>query len=51
MWHYESLDDRRKKRELVWQNDTWSSTVSKTVKLCNTMDSRIMKALPFSPLR
>ncbi|KAM0788594.1 hypothetical protein ACM66B_001716 [Microbotryomycetes sp. NB124-2] len=51
MWHYESLEARRARREKAWAIDTWSGTVSKTVKLTDEMEASILKALPFSPMR
>jgi len=51
MWQYDSLEQRRRTREKAWNIDTWSGTVSKTVKLTTSMDSNILRPLPFSPLR
>ncbi|GAA5874019.1 hypothetical protein JCM5296_001062 [Sporobolomyces johnsonii] len=51
LWQYQSLEARRLQREKSWQIDNWSSTVSKTVKLTDSMNSNILRALPFSPLR
>ncbi|KAK4695692.1 hypothetical protein P7C70_g8505, partial [Phenoliferia sp. Uapishka_3] len=51
MWHYESLEQRRLTRQKAWEIDTWSGTVSKTVKLTTSMDSNILRGLPFSPTR
>lgn len=51
IWHYESLEARREIRAASWKNDKWSSTVSRTVPLTQSMTSNILKALPFSPMR
>ncbi|SCV67705.1 BQ2448_5316 [Microbotryum intermedium] len=51
MWHYATLEERRATREKAWTIDTWSGTVTKTVKLTEKMDANILRALPFSPMR
>ncbi|KAH9816022.1 hypothetical protein DFH28DRAFT_967593, partial [Melampsora americana] len=50
MWQYPSLQARLKKREQAWQVDTWSKTVSNTVKLCDSMDANVLLPNSFSPL-
>ncbi|CAH7687233.1 hypothetical protein BY996DRAFT_6433920 [Phakopsora pachyrhizi] len=51
MWQYPSLEARLKKREKAWQVDTWSKTVSNTVKLCDSMDANVLLPNSFSPLK
>lgn len=51
MWRYDSLEQRRQMREKAWEIDTWSGTVTKTVRLATHMDCSILQALPFSPIR
>ncbi|GAA98598.1 uncharacterized protein L969DRAFT_95172 [Mixia osmundae IAM 14324] len=51
MWQYDSLESRAATRAKAWEVETWSQTVSKTVKLCYRMQADILKPLPFSPLR
>ncbi|SCZ93629.1 BZ3500_MvSof-1268-A1-R1_Chr6-3g08782 [Microbotryum saponariae] len=51
MWHYATLEERRATREKAWTIDTWSGTVTKTVKLTEKMDANVLRALPFSPMR
>ncbi|KAG9010316.1 hypothetical protein FRB94_010666 [Tulasnella sp. JGI-2019a] len=51
MWQFESLESRKALREKAWTVDGWASTVDKTAKLTQDMDSSILKPLPYSPLR
>lgn len=51
MWQYPSLQARLELREKAWQVDTWSNTVSNTVKLCDSMDASVLLPNSFSPLR
>jgi hypothetical protein len=51
MWQYADMEARKTTREKAWQIDTWSQTVSKTVKLCYEMHSNILAPMPHSPLR
>ncbi|GAA6000276.1 NIPSNAP family protein [Rhodotorula paludigena] len=51
IWHYESLEARRDRRAQSWEQDAWSNTVSKTTRLLTSMQSQILKPLPYSPLR
>ncbi len=48
---YSDLQTRKEMREKAWEIDVWASTVSKTVKLIDKMDSRILKPNPFSPFK
>ncbi|KAG6919019.1 hypothetical protein DXG01_009729 [Tephrocybe rancida] len=51
MWQYPTLEARKELREQAWQIDGWAETVSKTAQLAKSMDSFILKPLPFSPLK
>ncbi|KAH7338996.1 NIPSNAP-domain-containing protein [Rhizoctonia solani] len=51
LWQYPNLETRKLTREKAWQVDGWSDTVHKTSQLAMTMDSSILAALPFSPLK
>ncbi|CAE6464735.1 unnamed protein product [Rhizoctonia solani] len=51
LWQYPNLETRKLTREKAWQVDGWSDTVHKTSQLARTMDSSILVALPFSPLK
>jgi len=51
MWQYPDLQSRKDTREKAWQLDGWSETVSKTSSYSRIMDSFILEALPYSPLK
>ncbi|GAA5881384.1 hypothetical protein JCM3774_002541 [Rhodotorula dairenensis] len=51
MWQYDDLEARKARRAQSWEKEQWSSTVARTAKLCSSMNSQILKPLPFSPLR
>ncbi|KND04086.1 uncharacterized protein SPPG_01528 [Spizellomyces punctatus DAOM BR117] len=51
MWAYPDLQVRKEMREKAWQVDGWAQTVARTVPLIETMESTIMKPMPFSPLK
>ncbi|KAJ1302818.1 hypothetical protein OPQ81_003124 [Rhizoctonia solani] len=51
LWQYPNLETRKLTREKAWKVDGWSDTVHKTSQLARTMDSSILVALPFSPLK
>jgi len=51
LWQYPDLQTRKETREKAWQVDGWSDTVHKTSQLGKYMDSNILVALPFSPLK
>ncbi|BGP14853.1 hypothetical protein JCM10213_002708 [Rhodosporidiobolus nylandii] len=51
MWNYPSLESRSERRAESWKQDAWSGTVSKTTRLTSSMQTNILKPLPFSPLR
>ncbi len=51
IWCYDSLDERKRARESVWQKEQekWGEIVANTVPLIRQMTSRIMRPLPHSP--
>lgn len=46
---YTDLADRKSCREGTWNNVGWNEIVANTVPLINTMKTRILEPLPFSP--
>jgi hypothetical protein len=51
MWAYKDLKARKDKRETAWQQEAWQDTVRHTVPLIRKMESKILTALPYSPLK
>ncbi|KAK9495950.1 NIPSNAP-domain-containing protein [Lipomyces doorenjongii] len=51
LWQFADLEHRKLSREKCWELPGWADTVHDTVKLINKMDSKILVALPFSPLK
>lgn len=51
LWAYESLEDRRESRNSAWKYPGWDDCVSNTVPLIKEMQTRLMVAMPFSPLK
>ena len=43
LWKYEDLGNRKELREAAWQENEWSSTVTKTASLTEKMETRTMK--------
>jgi hypothetical protein len=50
LWQFADLEERKLRREKSWQIEGWGDTVHKTVPLIQTMKSRIMVPLPWSPV-
>ncbi|RDA95290.1 hypothetical protein CP533_3498 [Ophiocordyceps camponoti-saundersi (nom. inval.)] len=50
LWQFANLEERRERREKSWSVEGWSDTVHRTVPLIQTMKSRIMIAMPWSPV-
>ncbi|KOS20976.1 Protein NipSnap -like protein 1 [Escovopsis weberi] len=50
LWQFANLEERRARREKSWQIEGWSDTVHKTVPLIQTMKSRILIPMPWSPV-
>ncbi|KAG6008444.1 hypothetical protein E4U21_004466 [Claviceps maximensis] len=50
LWQFANLEERRERREKSWSEEGWSDTVHKTVPLIQSMKSRILVAMPWSPV-
>jgi hypothetical protein len=50
LWQFADLEERKIRRERSWQIEGWGETVHKTVPLIQTMRSRIMVPLSWSPV-
>lgn len=51
IWQFDSFAARKAARDRCWEIDGWADTVHKTVPLVTSMQSEIMKACDFSPIR
>lgn len=51
IWCYKSIEDRKTCREDTWQYPEWNDVVANTVPLVNTMNTRILEPLDFSPTK
>jgi len=49
LWCYKSLADRKACREATWHYPEWNDIVANTLPLVNTMTTRILEPLEFSP--
>lgn len=50
LWQFADLEERRARREQSWSVPGWGETVHKTVPLIETMKSRILIPMPWSPV-
>ncbi|KAI9882350.1 MAG: hypothetical protein M1823_005901 [Watsoniomyces obsoletus] len=50
LWQFADLEERKLRRERSWGVEGWSETVHKTVPLIQTMRSRILIPMPWSPV-
>ncbi|OAA60266.1 nipsnap family protein [Niveomyces insectorum RCEF 264] len=50
LWQFANLEERKIRREQSWSIEGWSDTVHKTVPLIQSMKSRILVPLPWSPV-
>ncbi|KAL3471315.1 hypothetical protein BJX99DRAFT_266913 [Aspergillus californicus] len=50
LWQFANLEERKIRREQSWGIEGWSETVHKTVPLIQTMQSRILIPMPWSPV-
>ncbi|KAF6803941.1 nipsnap family protein [Colletotrichum musicola] len=50
LWQFANLEERKVRREKSWSVEGWSETVHKTVPLIQTMKSRILVPMPWSPV-
>lgn len=53
VWCYDSLEERRAAREIVWQKQQmqWSTIIDGTMPLIRHMSSKLMVTLPYSPTK
>ncbi|KAI9846023.1 MAG: hypothetical protein M1838_001473 [Thelocarpon superellum] len=50
LWQFADLEERKLRRERSWSVEGWGETVHKTVPLIQTMRSRILIPMPWSPV-
>ncbi|CCC14378.1 hypothetical protein SMACR_09107 [Sordaria macrospora] len=50
LWQFADLEERRRQREESWAIKGWAETVHKTVPLIQTMKSRILVPMSWSPV-
>ncbi|KAJ5162156.1 Dimeric alpha-beta barrel [Penicillium capsulatum] len=50
LWQFANLEERKVRREESWGVEGWAETVHKTVPLIQTMKSRILVPMPWSPV-
>ncbi|KAL1644204.1 hypothetical protein SLS58_004484 [Diplodia intermedia] len=50
LWQFANLEERKRRREQSWSVEGWGETVHKTVPLIQTMKSRILIPMKWSPV-
>jgi hypothetical protein len=50
LWQFADLEERKVRREQSWSVEGWGDTVHKTVPLIQTMKSRVLIPMPWSPV-
>ncbi|KAJ5769141.1 hypothetical protein N7520_003700 [Penicillium odoratum] len=50
LWQFADLEERKIRREQSWSVEGWAETVHKTVPLIQSMQSRILVPMPWSPV-
>ncbi|KAL2219124.1 NIPSNAP family protein [Thermoascus aurantiacus ATCC 26904] len=50
LWQFANLEERKIRREQSWNIEGWAETVHKTVPLIQSMKSRILIPMPWSPV-
>ena len=50
LWQFANLEERKQRREQSWSIEGWGDTVHKTVPLIQTMKSRVLIPMPWSPV-
>ncbi|KAH7037176.1 NIPSNAP-domain-containing protein [Microdochium trichocladiopsis] len=50
LWQFANLEERKVRREQSWKQEGWAETVHKTVPLIQTMKSRVLVPMPWSPV-
>ncbi|CAJ2504201.1 Uu.00g115950.m01.CDS01 [Anthostomella pinea] len=50
LWQFADLEERKVRREESWKQEGWAETVHKTVPLIQSMKSRVLVPMPWSPV-
>ncbi|KAH8662413.1 hypothetical protein BX600DRAFT_414503 [Xylariales sp. PMI_506] len=50
LWQFANLEERKVRREQSWGVEGWADTVHKTVPLIQSMKSRVLIPMPWSPV-
>ncbi|KAI4132539.1 MAG: hypothetical protein LQ338_000638 [Usnochroma carphineum] len=50
LWQFANLEERKARREMSWGVEGWADTVHRTVPLIQTMKSRVLVPMPWSPV-
>ncbi|KAL9591403.1 MAG: hypothetical protein Q9179_007758 [Wetmoreana sp. 5 TL-2023] len=50
LWQFANLEERKARREMSWGVEGWGETVHKTVPLIQTMKSRVLVPMSWSPV-
>ena len=50
LWQFADLEERKLRREQSWGVEGWGDTVHKTVPLIQTMKSKVLIPMPWSPV-
>lgn len=50
LWQFADLEERKVRREQSWGIEGWAETVHKTVPLIQSMKSRVLIPMPWSPV-
>ena len=50
IWAYSSLEERERRRAALMRDDRWLAFIPKIQALIETMETKIMRPAPFSPL-
>jgi len=50
LWQFADLEERKVRREQSWSVEGWGDTVHKTVPLIQSMKSRVLVPMPWSPV-
>ena len=51
IWAFADLADRDRRRAALWADADWQAFIPKIQVLIETMENKILKGAPFSPLR
>ena len=51
IWAFADLADRERRRAALWADPDWQAFIPKIQALIETMENKILKGAPFSPLR